>query len=657
MSHRHPSRSTSRSKLRRKSYKFSIGLALGLFKTATLYLLLHHQFGISRRTTCIVTAILGTLFTIQSCCSSSFQCVTLLMIPQILSKRGRATTVAYVFMLTMNGPARNTIANVDVMGRALSCSQDRLKSALHDVLQAVKVPFLAMKKAIGVILNEVEKAFMKVQRILLDVLRLVKRILKTIKDGYKWLSNIAAVCNKKNGTPFDQCIRSLESAVEDCRQRLGVVDFMCEVTHVAKVVCYSVKVVDYMCELIDFASDQIVETIEKKLQEFIHNIQVMFRVKVDFDHAFEFQTNVSKNFAEVVSDITQEINQRIRHLFTLFNIFTIVSSFCFVCVVIRSVRYKMKYLTKDSFDNFYINRDFIAIDEHRRTLNRDTILPLTRKERNRYIHLTSMTLIRKEKLRIARSAVFLFVSSIHILGLMAADYCLYWLLAMIRHVLLRQSDIERPPMVTLEVSGSGIVADMYRGIVGAFEPMVKHVDILDPAQCAPDPKTPDFIRYLQICLLLLFCWICIVLEPYGLRVRQLIMRSYYPDRAKERATWLYNDVLLKRESFVKILRRQVGMSKDGSKPRKWMDILRAKTNRFWICRKILGTSGGGRRCVFCSERLAENEAVSCLRPGCVGVYCYECFVEIQNVCTICSEPIDSSNQSDVSIERDSSEEE
>lgn len=159
--------------------------------------------------------------------------------------------------------------------------------------------------------------------------------MNSIKRGFNWLGNIAAVCNQKNGTPFDQCIRSLESAVEDCKQKLGVVDFMCEVTHVAKVVCYSVKVVDYMCELIDFVSDQIVETIEKKLQEFIHNIQVMFRVKVDFDHSFEFQTNLSRNYTDIVSAITQEINHRSRYLFTLFNVFTIVSSFCFICVVIR----------------------------------------------------------------------------------------------------------------------------------------------------------------------------------------------------------------------------------------------------------------------------------------------------------------------------------
>ncbi|XP_062549952.1 DC-STAMP domain-containing protein 2 isoform X2 [Armigeres subalbatus] len=642
-----------RSKHHRKSHKIVLGLIIGLFQTVALFLVLYYQFDVSRRTTCIVTAISGTLFTIQSCRSSDFQCVTLLMVPQILSKRGRTASVAYAFVLTMNGPARNTIANVDVLGQALSCSQDRLKAAVQDALQALKAPFLAMKRTIKMILSEVEKAFMKVQRVLMDVMRLVK--LHTIKAGYEWLANIAAVCNKKNGTPFDQCIRALESAVEDCKQKLGPMDFMCEVTHVAKVVCYSVKVVDLICELIDFASSYIVDEIERRLEKFIHDIQVMFFVEVDFDHSFEFKTNFSKNYSEIATDITKEIKHRSRYIFTILNIFTIVSSLFLICVVIRAVRYKMKYLTRDRFDNVYISRDFIAIDEHRRSLNMDTILPLTRKERNRYIRLTSLSLIRKEKIRIARNALFLFISTIHILGLIATDYCLYWLLALIQRIYLRLGGIEKPPMVTLEVGGFGIVADLYRGIVRAFEPVVKQVDALNPARCAPDPKVPNFGRYVQIGLLLLFCWICIVMEPYGLRVRQLVMRAYFPDRAKERASWLYNDILLKRESFVKILRRQLGMKKGDSKPKRLIDIIRAKTNRIWICRKILGTSGSGKYCIFCGERTDENEAVSCIRPGCGGIYCYECFLEIENVCTICSEPIDPSDQSDMSIERDSSE--
>ncbi|XP_058463840.1 DC-STAMP domain-containing protein 2 [Malaya genurostris] len=625
---------------------------MGFTKTVTMYLLLRYQFDVNRRTTLVTVAVLGSMFTLVSCHSSSFQCLTLLMLPQILSKRGRASMIAYTFVLAINGPARNAIANIEVVGKAITCGQQQLRLTIQEVLQEAKVPFIALKKAIGKILAAVENTFAKVQSVLMEVLRLIKRILSSIRAGYQWLSNVVALCNKKNGTPFDRCFKALESAAEDCKKRIHGIELLCEVTHVAKVVCYSVKLIDYMCELIDFASDTIIEDIERKLQEFMYNMTIMFAVKVDFDHTFAFKTNSTKSFSQITNEIEEEIRHKSKSLFTLFNIHSVISSFCFVCIIIRSIRYKLKYLTKDHFDNCYLSRDFERIDERRKTLGRDSVLPLTQAERTRYIGLTSASLTRKEQLRIARNAVFLFVSSVQIMGLLSADYCLYWLLITIRYATLRQAGIETPPMITLEVSGWGMVADMYRGIVGAFEPMVKHLGILDPVLCAPEPHRPNLTRYLQICLILLFCWLCIVLEPYGLRVRQLIMKLYYPSRARERTAWLYNDILLKRENFIKIIRRQRFCNKNGSvqENANWMDVIRSKTNRFWICRKIFGNSGG-RRCIQCGTRLTKDDLISCLRPGCPGVYCYECCLDVQYVCSICSERLDSEDASNDSFEK------
>ncbi|XP_053687022.1 DC-STAMP domain-containing protein 2 [Sabethes cyaneus] len=625
-------------------------------KTFALYFLLRYQLETDRSTTLIVVITLGSIFTIISCCSSNFQCLTLLMIPQILSKRGRAAMVAYLFVLALNGPARNTIANVNVLGQAMTCGQQQLKVAIHEALQTIKVPFVALKKVIGEIVSEVEKALSKVLQILKRIMLLVKRILNTIKMGYQWLANTVSVCNKKIGTPFERCVRALQFAVEDCKQKIPAMAILCEVTHVAKAVCYSVKVIDYMCELIDFASDNIIKIIERKLNDFMENIRSMFYVKVDFDHAFAFQTNYSKTFSQITEEIREEISHKSRGLFTLFNLFGVISSFCFICVVIRSVRYKMKYLTKNVFDNCYISRDFMAIDERRRQMGRDCVLPLTRRERNRYISLTSCKLTRKEKLRIARNAVFLFVSSVKIVGIISGDYCLYWLLTTVRYAALKQAGIERPPMVTLEVRGSGIIADMYRGIVGAFEPMVQHLDVIDAVQCAPEPLEPNLNRYLLICLSLLFCWMATVLEPYGLRTRQLIMRGYFPERAQERAVWLYNDILLKRETFVKIVRRQLAFGRKTAPQEAigWLDVIRAKTNRYWIYRKLFGENGS-KRCILCSTRHTTDDLVTCLRPGCTGIFCYDCFLELQNVCSICSEPMALGDLNDDSFERDSSE--
>jgi glyoxylase-like metal-dependent hydrolase (beta-lactamase superfamily II) len=58
-----------------------------------------------------------------------------------------------------------------------------------------------------------------------------------------------------------------------------------------------------------------------------------------------------------------------------------------------------------------------------------------------------------------------------------------------------------------------------------------------------------------------------LLEPYGLRLRHVVMSHYHPDRARQRTVWLYNHILKCRGSFLKMARRHLrikyGKSKDG----------------------------------------------------------------------------------------------
>uniref|UniRef100_A0A182UUY4 E3 ubiquitin-protein ligase DCST1-like C-terminal domain-containing protein n=1 Tax=Anopheles merus TaxID=30066 RepID=A0A182UUY4_ANOME len=384
--------------------------------------------------------------------SKGARCVTMLLVPQFLSKRGRAVLIGYIFLLTITGPTANTMVNVEVLGETLSCSQEQLKAAIRDTISALKVPFLAMKKIIDELLKTVERSFMKVQRIMMEMLKLVKRILHSIKKAYEWLRDIVSVCNDKLGTPSERCLHALDQAIDGCKEEMGAMDFLCEVTQVAKTVCYGAKMVDYFCELIDFISDAVVEEIEQG------------------------------------------------------------------------------------------------------------------------------------------------------------------------------------------VSGEGILADTLRDIVRSFEPIVNGTAI-DPAECIPNASTPRFARYGQIVALLALCWCFAFLEPYGLRVRQLVMRRYYPARARARAIWLYGDILLKRESLLKMLRLQIaGTSRERKQQEavSWIDVVRAKTNRYWICRMVLGR-GETVRCILCGDALNERDDphIRCSRPECPGLYCQDCLLETGNNCSLC----------------------
>lgn len=64
-------------------------------------------------------------------------------------------------------------------------------------------------------------------------------------------------------------------------------------------------------------------------------------------------------------------------------------------------------------------------------------------------------------------------------------------------------------------------------------------------------------NFITLVALVVICWLLALFEPYGLRLRHTVMVTYHPDRARERAIWLYNRIISHRSSFVKIARREI----------------------------------------------------------------------------------------------------
>lgn len=112
--------------------------------------------------------------------------------------------------------------------------------------------------------------------------------------------------------------------------------------------------------------------------------------------------------------------------------------------------YKYKYLTVDRYDNYYISQDIKDLDEQRIKLDKDAVLPLTRMEANKFVEvcpvivlfcsnfyaiifqLTSWKLVKPEKKKLAKSGIFLFVTSVQMGSILMTDYFLFWLLDIIR---------------------------------------------------------------------------------------------------------------------------------------------------------------------------------------------------------------------------------
>lgn len=76
----------------------------------------------------------------------------------------------------------------------------------------------------------------------------------------------------------------------------------------------------------------------------------------------------------------------------------------------------------------------------------------------------------------------------------------------------------------------------------------------------------------------------------------------------------------------------------------------------WLMRLILGEDNG-EYCMLCGTKFrTKDEIFRCQRPGCSGKYCSDCYIELNNTCSICMEPMEYGDFSDVSEEKGSSDE-
>ncbi|XP_076284740.1 uncharacterized protein LOC143211164 [Lasioglossum baleicum] len=639
--------------------KSFLGFIGGIFLTYIFFGFFVLQLGYKLSSATFLCTAIGVVLTLGLAFSPRVRCMVFLLLPQFFSKRGRQALVAYAFILALTGPVKNTVHNTSVLTESLACAQEQLKEAVKTVIDLAKQPFYALKDAISKVIKSVKAVVKRIKQTLLAIKRLVLSILRVITSVFQWLGSVINMCNKKLGTPFDRCQSVFEGAVADCKAKLGpFFGLVCNVTYVVSTLCYIVKPLDFICMLVSYVSDAVVGAVKRKVKRFTMHMKAMFYVKVKFSHSFDFETNQSKSLGDVSAGIATEIRSRTDTLFSIFSSIGFVTSLFVFIIVLRVMRYRFKWMTSERFDNKYITDDLRTIDIIRTRQDKETVLPLNPRERNKYVPLSSVKLIKSEKTKLVRSAVFLGLATIKLMSYLTIDYSLYWVLNTIQIHGRYQSKVEKPSVVSIHVAGEGYMADLYRSIIKSFTPHGKESEI-NTMLCLPQPVPPDMDKYTQIIALIILCWMVAVFEPYGLRLRHVVLCQYYPDRAKQRATWLYNHIIRSRGNFLKFARRQL-RRKFGLAGGEKIEKVTLQ-DRLWAVCPFLNILFPRKQkmCLLCGavERSDVDPHIKCATPGCVGLYCPPCFADLQNICTICRSPVEYGDLSDLSEEKDSSEDE
>nr|XP_017196964.2 dendritic cell-specific transmembrane protein [Oryctolagus cuniculus] len=187
------------------------------------------------------------------------------------------------------------------------------------------------------------------------------------------------------------------------------------------------------------------------------------------------------------------------------------------------------------FENIYITRQFIRFDEKERHEQRPCVLPLSKKERKKYVVVPSFWLTHKERKNLG---LFLLPVLTHLsiwVLFAATDYLLYRLLSSVSKQFQSLPGLQVHLRLHREKQGTRYIVHSSSFNITVFEP-----------RCVPKPtlllsKTWATLGVILAALLLLG-----LLSSILIQLKILVSTSFYPSVERERIQYLHAKLLRKR---------------------------------------------------------------------------------------------------------------
>ncbi|XP_033624688.1 DC-STAMP domain-containing protein 2-like [Asterias rubens] len=580
--------------------------------------------------------------------SRQFSCMMLLMIPQLFSGKGRTILMAYVFLLVITGPLENLTHNIDVAGQSQVCGIELALNQSNTVFQLATAPLAPFMDGFKSLFGKLNSLLSRVKSGFNVMTRATRATGNAIQLVYDWIAGIVTRCNYFMMRPAEKCRDLLTVVAAKCRRKLGIFQFLCKIVDIAKNVCSVAEVLDLLCELPRMMGTAIKKCGDGKKETVVaafNKVQQKLYVKLSVSHDLTFDAEFSTTLKQIRDNMRGEVEDRLRTFTLVLNWLNRVLSFTFLLLLFRAYRYHHRYLTKDKHDNWYITEHFEEVDEIRVNMGKSGLLPLNLKERWTFIKPDSIRLAKPEKRRFLLSITLWITEVCYATMVIVSDYAAYWFLDMVRLHSEINVFANSPGAVTIHVEGQGILADIYRALVESLDPQYIHDIEFDTTKCLPQATLPDTELVYMITAIFIVCLFMVIFEAYGLRLRRYIMSKHYPERERVRAVWLYNHILRRRGGFKKFLSKN--KKKDGQGDADdGVNFFSQLASRSKIAAMLLKVVGCKWK--FCSNcgvpgKFSDRVGfVLCDNFKCPGIYCLQCVSAINNLCHLCSQPVDCS---------------
>ncbi|KAI1285232.1 DC-STAMP domain-containing protein 2 [Halotydeus destructor] len=546
----------------------------------------------------------------------------------MFASTGRFIILGTIFVMVYQGPAANLVLNVDTTGQSMSCGYNEAKREADEFKRDLVKQF--------------EKATLFARKVKNNLMRFVNKV--------KQAARAVGTAVKKVKTELDKVADYFRGAGKVCQFIENALDYdMLRWIH-KLTPCYLVKQ----------ATEKVLKLIKFVVKPLVDQVKYEFNVTIELDQDFAFNQQVSTTYDKVFTNVRHEAAQQFIWLTRLVSAVRYLAYIMPFIAILRAIIYLRSYKKKDHYDNTYLSKHMFDIDLARLRQGKETIFPLSQYERIQVIDSFNLRLTTFEFRKLIIAGTFFMISALNAMLYIGLDYLMYGALQLFLFIQSAVTYEQKvAPKFSVSATGSSPLAQMYDFGGGNTVEFTVEDDKL--SSCLPDASEPDYEEYKLIFSLLLITFISVITEAYTLRLRHKSCDFYFPRKAKVRAAWLYNQVIQRRGTFLRFLKRQVDNTIGYQAVEKVsvLDRLGATVPCFAFLRRITGHEV--KFCIICGKQGAVGDMKGfkhCFStPKCTGIYCNQCVEDIQNVCSICIEPIQLIyGDSDTSEELNSSDE-
>jgi hypothetical protein len=468
-------------------------------------------------------------------------------------------------------------------------------------------------------------------------------------------------CNGLMDTGIELCNSGYDKIVQGCKKSLGIFGFACNMIHWLNF-CNVKKRLNLdddsskekFCK--ENADKQTADGIDKDISildklsgAFNQNPKISMTYLYSKAGSFK-NMSVNTKYQNHLSSVALEataMKEDLDSVYYYFNLFysiaKIIASYGFCLVFFQSFRYNKNYLNDITFDNCYITQYFRHIDARRYKEGKKTILPIKKLEEVMLIYPTKLTMLQSQREGVKFGLLLCFLLTSFTIFVIIANYFVADFNQLItRHgkLIHKQTGFHR---IFFEVKGKGFFAKLLKKVLKDIH-INENVDTeTDTAECFPKEHYLKNAELFKFVLFFILLYAAVLSEIFIQRFNRAICAFFYRRWEKQRILWLYNRSLKNRKLYMRNLIKRAIMRSKGFElepDTSLIAIIIEYLGKLKCCagflRLLKVLKIGLAKCILCdqSERIGS---IKC--DICESLYCYECWMDAQKTCLVCTPSI------------------